>query len=644
MRKTFAILCILAFLLISCASPVPETTNTPAPTSTETLTPTIAPTEAQTTITIAAPTLSAPAEIEVGKPLPYVDLKVAPRYVPNESEAIRDTELQAAILRRLGLVPLTAGGVPGYEKDGKQYMPVLDKISGPGLMELERGEMSQDGVVTYTSADGRVHEQHLLAIDCPEAEACFEAISYNEGDKSLLYLVRVNKETGEIVARVLTGDAGSAVAQGKEIPWEMGASEHWQMVVTGDAALQRMDDVQAYSYQNGELKFEDNLGTTHTVESKDIWYYPGFGGVADDGELGLVYWDSDLGEWQSVAQAASVGIRNLTNGEVVYQIGDRYAIATDKLFMWADIRDENGKTFAYTSDGKKMFWGEGGWITLPDYGVIDPLIRDKVEAVGFAPPREFTSHGIELSPQYYDTFVGHIAGTDISIPFAVATEVGIARGEYKITGIGMTQEMADNVAWFHIVKMWMHYREFGNPDDRQITLEQYMNLLEMGRGGFDIPQYNPATGKFDQMATVNPLAGFVTAISDNSYGELPLNSSALLVVDEYGRVWSAQNDLEYIIKFRSDPKSEGYMDDPILRKAQLGYSLIMGGSWKIGASSNDCLNKAQLSNRCILQVSEIEGKYDDPYLHDFAQMLIGWQKRHEAGGVEEPPLFVKYDE
>ncbi|MFN8462873.1 MAG: hypothetical protein U0X93_14040 [Anaerolineales bacterium] len=111
----------------------------------------------------------------------------------------------------------------------------------------------------------------------------------------------------------------------------------------------------------------------------------------------------------------------------------------------------------------------------------------------------------------------------------------------------------------------------GNPADREITLEQYVEAAQTGRGGFEM-QYNPGQ-VFDLKAMVNPLSGYVKIISDNTK-ELPLKvsdqNSMMIYVDENGMLWIAGNDLEHSIEPWMDPDNKSYnKDKPYIRSLTL---------------------------------------------------------------------------
>ena len=133
---------------------------------------------------------------------------------------------------------------------------------------------------------------------------------------------------------------------------------------------------------------------------------------------------------------------------------------------------------------------------LPSYGVIDPNIGEKLKASGIVFPEELKNpeYKLDLATELQKTNWGNAYGIDI--PITVIPEKGIAYGKYHIKGIGATQEAWNAYAEQHIKYMWIHYREYGDPADRDITLEQYVELLKAGRGGFEIPQYNPVSGLY----------------------------------------------------------------------------------------------------------------------------------------------------
>jgi hypothetical protein len=276
--------------------------------------------------------------------------------------------------------------------------------------------------------------------------------------------------------------------------------------------------------------------------------------------------------------------------------------------------------------------------------VIDPNIGEKLKAEGIVIPEELKNpeYDLKFATEY---FVIHWAEPypGVKMPIGVVPERGIAYGKYHIKGIGATQEAWNAYAEQHIKYMWIHYREYGNSADRDITLEQYVELLKQGRGGFEIPQYNPETGFFDKKAMVNPLSGYVKVISDNKYKELPTKldsyGSGLFYVDENGMVWIARNDLEYLIDRIMDPKNELYKKKPYLRKLDMGY-VLSSGTAIIGIHSNSCLASEVMRTSCVDE-GRLESKYRDQSTEIFA-LANEWLTAYEAGNHNaQMPVWIE---
>lgn len=317
-------------------------------------------------IVIPVPTSTSPViEIAVGEPIPNIDFEAVPAYVPEASNPVNDVLIpnQVDALRDHGLSVLHSAGFVAYQDaNGVEYFPALDEITAAsGDAALKKGEMDKNGVLTYKSEDGKTIEHHLLSFDCPDNELCYEVLSFNEEDPGILYLVRVDKATGKVVAHVNTGVAGEAVANGKDIPWQTGESEYWQSSVTGEAALQR-GDVKAKSYENGVLTFLDDAGKEHSVDDDDISFYPGFGTVVTDND-GWYTWNDVSDSWVLMSQADAYGGTQLVNGEVIYNVDGKYAIADDNNYYWVEGVEEGDKLTVVTQDGKRWGWDEAqGWV------------------------------------------------------------------------------------------------------------------------------------------------------------------------------------------------------------------------------------------------------------------------------------------
>ena len=280
---------------------------------------------------------------------------------------------------------------------------------------------------------------------------------------------------------------------------------------------------------------------------------------------------------------------------------------------------------------------------LPSYGVIDPNIGEKLKAEGIVVPEELKNpeYKLDLATELQKTNWGNAYGIDI--PITVIPEKGIAYGKYHIKGIGATQEAWNAYAEQHIKYMWIHYREYGDPADREITLEQYVELLKQGRGGFKIPQYNPETGFFDKKAMVNPLSGYVKLISDNTRKELPLKgtteNSSLFYVDKNGMVWIAGNDLEFIIEPRMDSQSKRYKDKPNLRGHDVAFSLIFA-TYTLGINSNECLATGNAVASCVRDASKVEDRYWDPSV-GIVRLYNEWVTKYQAGDHSaQPPVWI----
>lgn len=371
---------LFAVLLTSCVAPTPAVIL--EPTQTPDISPTIVPTKSLVVITIPAPTISSILEIKPGGLLPTIDLPQISANVPTGSEAVQGTEEQVKTLIGFGLVVVRNAGAPSFVGlDGKQYFPALDQIMSSKRTPAWRGNISEDGLVKYTS--GSLQEVHLLSFECPEGEACFEAISANEDDNLMLYLVRVSRETGEIVARIKTVDGGYASAVGRQIFWDSGPAKEWNTGVAGEAALQRMDGVLAISYESGNLNFVDEAGVMHKAMDENIRYYPWFGGVVREEENSAFYWNKQIGVWESLVQITTIGENALTKGEIVYRIGDRYAINADGSYWWVSIEWANGQAVA-TAGQKKFGWDKVKWtrvkkdvLAFPPE-VVDALVKAKL--------------------------------------------------------------------------------------------------------------------------------------------------------------------------------------------------------------------------------------------------------------------------
>ncbi len=319
-------------------------------------------------IIIPAPTTTAVVEITVGEPIPSIDFVAVPAYVPEVSTPVDDPNISEQVmeLREHGLSVLHSAGYVAYsDGDGKEYFPSLDEItSADGETTLKKGEMNEQGVVTYKSEDGKVVENHLLSFDCPDNELCYEALSFNEEDQGILYLIRVDKATGKVVAYVNTGVAGEAVAAGKDIPWQNGESEYWQSSVTGEAALQR-GNVKARSYENGVLTFLDETGNVHSVDDDDIAFYPGFGTIVTDND-GWYMWNDMTDKWVLMSQADSYGGTQFANGEVLYDVDGKYVIADENNYYWVEGIEEGDKLTVITEDGRYWIWDiDQGWTEYP---------------------------------------------------------------------------------------------------------------------------------------------------------------------------------------------------------------------------------------------------------------------------------------
>ncbi|MBE7536113.1 MAG: hypothetical protein HS124_10345 [Anaerolineales bacterium] len=284
--------------------------------------------------------------------------------------------------------------------------------------------------------------------------------------------------------------------------------------------------------------------------------------------------------------------------------------------------------------------------TLPSYGVIDPNVGEKLQASGIVIPEELKNpeYKLDLATEYQKTNWGNAYGIDI--PITVIPEKGIAYGKYHIKGIGATQEAWDEYAKQHIKYMWIHYREYGNEADRDITLEQYVELLKAGRGGFEIPQYNPKTGFFDLKAKVNSVAGFTRIISDNTYKELSLKGttedSALFFVDKNGMVWIIRNDLEYAIEPWLDSDVNGDKISSLTNDLTLANSTMVSGSVFLGRTSTFCLSTDNSNTTCVRDGIKIEKKYSDEsdWLVDAYKK---WLAEYKAGDHDaQRPVWVEH--
>ncbi|GJQ52139.1 MAG: hypothetical protein HKUEN02_09860 [Anaerolineaceae bacterium] len=280
---------------------------------------------------------------------------------------------------------------------------------------------------------------------------------------------------------------------------------------------------------------------------------------------------------------------------------------------------------------------------LPSYGEIDPTVADKFKAEGINIPEELNNpeYGLDMKPSRL-TIVWTQPYEGIDIPIGVIPEEGIATGKYHIKGIWATEGAWKEIARGFLRDMWIRYRELGNPADREITLEQYVELLKAGRGGFEIPQYNPETGFFDKKAMVNPLAGYSIIISDND--ELPLKrsteNSALFYVDTNGMVWIAGNDLEFKIEQWMNPdENSPRKNKPYENGPNLAYALIRGIS-PLGVTTNECLATDHASASCLRDSAKMDDKYWDPNT-EIVLLYKEWLKKYEAGDHNaQPPLWI----
>ncbi len=281
--------------------------------------------------------------------------------------------------------------------------------------------------------------------------------------------------------------------------------------------------------------------------------------------------------------------------------------------------------------------------SLSAYGVIDLNVGEKLQAEGIVIPEELKNpeYKLDLATEYKKTEWGNAYGIDI--PTTVIPEKGIAYGKYHIKGIGATQEAWDEYAKQHIKYMWIHYREYGNEADRDITLEQYVELLKAGRGGFEIPQYNPKTGFFDLKATVNPIAGYVKVISDNTKKELPLGmsteDSALFYVDANGMVWIARNDLEFDIEPLMDPNYDFFKNRQYIRSPNVA-SVLLNGVSILGVRSNECLASGVGVASCLRDSAKKEAKYSEGR-EAIWKLYDEWLAKYEAGDHSaKPPWWI----
>ncbi len=283
---------------------------------------------------------------------------------------------------------------------------------------------------------------------------------------------------------------------------------------------------------------------------------------------------------------------------------------------------------------------------LPTYGEIDPKVADKLKAEGINIPEELSNpeYDLKMATEFFQTHWCTAFG-DLSIPISTVPENGIAYGPSGIKGIGMTEEACTAYAEQHIKYMWIHYREFGNPADREITLEQYVELLKQGRGGFEIPQYNPETGFFDaKKKMVNPLAGFTKIISDNTFKELPRQVNTgiaeLIYVDKYGMPWIAGNDLEFTIEPFMSPNANYSKGRPYVRGPNLAIALI-SATTAIGINSNQCLATPNVSVACAQDRAKIAKKYREQERPMIWKLYDRWLASYEAGDHNaQPPMWI----
>lgn len=290
--------------------------------------------------------------------------------------------------------------------------------------------------------------------------------------------------------------------------------------------------------------------------------------------------------------------------------------------------------------------------TLPDYDKIDPNIGEKLKASGIVIPPELqldangeNALGINLDTDNITTYWVKAYDELPEIPITIIPEVGISQGTYHIKGIKLIPEAQGAVARQYIVSAWIAYREYGDPADKDITLESYISdRLAKGLGGVGIPQYDPVTKKFMKEEKIfNPLAGIVMGISDNDKGDLPVkygsSYSGLFVIGADGELFVFGNDLEADIEDNFIGADKEFFDkNRFMREPGTALGLLDKVA-KIALFGPTCMRTGHPTSQCIGDSSDIEAKYRQVLNSEIAKLYTDWVNGYRDGKTNVPPPF-----
>ncbi len=324
----------------------------------------------------SAPTLvvtpGAPAtEVVVNMPIANFGVKAPPDYIvggienmglPTGSEA---TAWDGGLFKSVtlhGLVPVLDGGVAvNYiGADGLSYAPGLDELGDPSFAILRpNGEVDQSGIREYVANDGLITRYVRAGLPCPDGSVCMQVVSYNPEDASVLYWVRVDEQTGEILGYLPavsderpTSGAQFTSAEGK---WE-------SKPLTGSTALS-VGEAVGVSYDsevNGEPIFIFTVGEDVVQANDDeIFYSPASETLWVQSDEGLFVSDSETGNW---AQAKEVP------GEAkIYEVeGKEFVLSLGQLLWVNEITAGADVPSLTTTDGRKLSWINGEWVAAPE--------------------------------------------------------------------------------------------------------------------------------------------------------------------------------------------------------------------------------------------------------------------------------------